>query len=608
MVGVGRCRHVGHFAALLGLRRSAGVDGRGVPDLGDLLPRRCGEVLRHPTPAGTGTVVPHRLGQPRGHDRGQRRAADAGHVGLIGRIVDRQRRIGIFRRGIAVRGSGVAGRREHRLALDPGQLEQPVLVLLLRLIDPPCPLALAPAGGDDPVRRVVDHLRVGVDGSGSHVRPGVDHDGRGRGEPGHRFDVEGRLPALWSDRSSVHRHGRDRDMHPEAGLVGVHVGAGEGLELEDGHPLPDPQPPLGVERIEIVGGCQLLRRPAPAGRDSVSRRAGLRTGVGRVGHVGPHRAVHRPNGNAGGGGRGCGGRWAHPDLRVEHGHRTEPDHPGDGRGQAGGNLRFGGDHPDHPAIAEAGVDQRNGEGPLHRRHRAPHRYHEAVRGEPADLQTGRRQPGPHGDQRGRARPERCGELSGREITTVVGRAWVGYLVGVRVECGRVRGIEGDVRGDRGRAVGGSDDPRAGRKGRERSRDADLRRHSGATGSRRRHRATGSRRRQRDKQARHDETDRRQRHPPERRSGPGPQVGCPLGPRASEPVPPMRAVTARRQRPELRHHGFSLHYGSADGAAPPPGSGGSSPSPPPTGSPAGFSWRQRCSRSDSTASCPRPLGS
>ena len=72
----------------------------------------------------------------------QRRAADAGHVGLAGRVVDRERR------GLAVRGAVVAGGGEHRLALrsPPARRALPSSEMT---VEPDSASHESPRGGDD---------------------------------------------------------------------------------------------------------------------------------------------------------------------------------------------------------------------------------------------------------------------------------------------------------------------------------------------------------------------------------------------------------------------------------------------------------------------------
>ena len=202
VVGIGRRRHVGHLAALLGpdgRMAAAVVDGVGL-GLGDLLPRPGGEVdrvarrprrrprARRSTPSrwrGSDTVA------------GQRGSTDPGHVGLVGGVVDRQA-VRCTSRSAGRSSRTSRSRRPRPGRSGPGAVacwKRAVLGPLLGRADAAGTFALAPAGGDDLDRAVVDHGRVGVDRPGPAVGTGEDGDRRRRGQPGHHLDVEGRLTA-----------------------------------------------------------------------------------------------------------------------------------------------------------------------------------------------------------------------------------------------------------------------------------------------------------------------------------------------------------------------------------------------------------------------------
>ena len=161
VVGVGGGGHVGNLAALLvgvgGVRsrrpvsadRAAGTCCQDGPRSPPSCPRRW-------RPRSGFHAVS--TGVRRRH-RDQRRAADPGHVGLVGRVVDRQlggpgRRLA----GVAVARARVARGGEHALTLGRGLREQ------RRTPSPARPgsimrLALAPAGGQHLGRVLVHHGR-----------------------------------------------------------------------------------------------------------------------------------------------------------------------------------------------------------------------------------------------------------------------------------------------------------------------------------------------------------------------------------------------------------------------------------------------------------------
>ncbi len=168
-----------------------------------------------PRVAGLHGRVPHGLTQ--GVDVVHGEAADAGHVGLGGRVVDGEVVIGD---AVAVRGPVVSGRRDDGLTLGRHLLEDR---LFGRRVAAGVGLTGAPRRRDDRGGVVVGDLLVDVDRTVAVVRALVDLDGRAGRHGRELFDVERRLVVVGAGRSAVDVDRRDGGVESVAVQEGRQV-------------------------------------------------------------------------------------------------------------------------------------------------------------------------------------------------------------------------------------------------------------------------------------------------------------------------------------------------------------------------------------------------
>src|SRR5581483_5765993 len=170
---IGVQRHVGHVAHGGGVLPAGAVEHHALLVLGN------GPEAADAAAAALGAAgVPHRFrGVGLGRGGGQAGAADAGDVGLRGRVVHRRGAAAAEQAAAAVVGAGVAGGREQRHALRRHLGELGVLGVGRAL--PLGGFAQAPGGADLAHQVVAGDAGVGVDRAAAAVRPGVDvHAGR----------------------------------------------------------------------------------------------------------------------------------------------------------------------------------------------------------------------------------------------------------------------------------------------------------------------------------------------------------------------------------------------------------------------------------------------